>query len=158
MMNSLAIVVFLLVLLGYIYLIFFVGAMAVDLFRLLNISSLLSGTWWQNNVSVAQDLILEKFPIGQELIFEGKYISHWEIPRFELMSVHCQLDIPFEGGWDWLLTALGNPSIRADYSGTFDLSFRGKVVEKGRFGHMGLCTYRIEVIEILSVERFSRAS
>ena len=122
---------------------------------LVEIRSIWNGTWWEKNVTVVEDLIQDKFPIGQEWIFKGKYISHWEIPSFELMSVHCQLDIPFEGGWDWLLTALGNPSIRADYSGTFDLSFRGKIVEKGSFGHMGLCTYRIEVIEILSVARFS---
>jgi hypothetical protein len=153
MMSSIAIVVFLLVLFGYIYLIFFVGSMTIDLFRLLNIPSLLRGTWWQDNVSVAKDLILEQFPIGKERIFLGVYISHWEIPHFRLMSVNCQLDILFAGGWDWLIEALDNPTTREDYSGKFDIEFRGKIVDRGTFGHMGMCHYRIEVLEILSVSR-----
>jgi hypothetical protein len=152
-MNSIAIVVFLLVLLGYIYLTFFVGAIAIDLLKFLNIPSLLRGTWWQDNVSVAEDLTQEKFPIGAERIFSGVYMSHWEIPHFRLMSVNCQLDIPFEGGWNWLTEALGSPTTRDGYSGKFDLEFRGKIIEKGHFGHMGMCSYRIEVIEILRVER-----
>ncbi|WP_295613783.1 hypothetical protein [Chamaesiphon sp. GL140_3_metabinner_50] len=153
MMSSIAIVVFLLVLFGYLYLTFFVGVMALDLFRLLNISSLLRGTWWQDNVSVAKNLTIETFSIGSERTFIGKYISHWEIPRFEMMSVNFQLDIPFEGGWDWLTEALGNPTTRDGYSGKFDLEFRGKIVEQGAFGHMGICSYRIEVLEVLSVSR-----
>ena len=153
MMNSIAIVVLLLVLFGYIYLVFFVGTMAIDLFKLLNISALLRGTWWQDNVSIAQDLTLEKFPIGAERIFTGKYISHWEIPRFEMMSVNFQLDIPIAGGWDWLTAALGNPITREDCTGTFEIEFKGKIIEQGYFGHMGMCSYRIEVIEILRVER-----
>jgi hypothetical protein len=77
--------------------------MAINFFRLLNIPSLLRGTWWQDNVSVAKDLTLEKFPIGSEHIFTGKYISHWEIHRFEIMSVNCQLDIPFIVSWTKLV-------------------------------------------------------
>ena len=127
--------------------------MAIDLFRLLNISSLLKGTWWQENVSVAKDLTLEEFPIGEERIFLGVYVSHWEIPRFEMMSVNCELDILFEGGWDWLTEALGNPTTRDGYSGKFDLKFRGMIIDRGAFGHMGMCHYRIEVLEILSVSR-----
>jgi hypothetical protein len=130
-------------------------SMTLDLISILDIPSILNGTWWEKNVTGnvtgEGDLILDKFPLGEERIFTGKYISHWEIATFELMSsVNCQLDIPLEGGWDWLVVALGNPTTREEYSGTFDLSFRGKIVEKGIFGHMGICTYRIEVIEILS--------
>jgi hypothetical protein len=123
----------------------------IDFIPLLDIPSMLNGTWWKKNVGVVEDLIQDRFPLGEERIFTGKYISHWEIARFELMSaVNCQLDIPLEGGWDWLVEVLGNPTTRAEYSGTFDLSFRGKIVEKGSFGHRGICAYRIEVIEILS--------
>jgi hypothetical protein len=127
--------------------------MAIDLFKILNIPSLLRGTWWQDNISVAKDLTLEQFPIGAERIFSGVYIYHWEIPCFRLMSVDCQLDIPFEGGWDWLTEALGNPTTRDGYLGQFDLKFRGKIIDRGAFGHMGMCSYRIEVLEILSVSR-----
>jgi hypothetical protein len=153
MMSWLAILFFLLVFWGYSYLLFLLGTMTIDLVRILDIPAILNGTWWQKNVSVVEELDRDEFPIGAERIFIGKYISHWEIARFEIMSANCQLDIPFEGGWDWLIEALGNPATRDGYTGTFNLEFRGKLVEKGCFGHMGICSYRIEVIEILSVDR-----
>jgi hypothetical protein len=124
----------------------------VDLISILDISSISNETWWNNNITVVEDLIQAKFPIAAERIFTGKYISHWEIPRFELMSsVNCQLDIPFEGGWDWLVEGLNHPMTRSEYAGTFNLSFRGKMLERGCFGYMCSCSHRIEVIEILSV-------
>jgi hypothetical protein len=153
MMSWLAILFFLLVFWGYIYLLFLLGTMTIDMVRILDVPAILNGTWWQKNVSVVAELDSDKFPIGTERIFTGKYISHWEIARFEIMSVNCQLDIPTEGGWDWLIEALGNPTTRDGYAGTFNLKFRGKLVEKGCFGHMGMCSYLIEVIEILSVEQ-----
>jgi hypothetical protein len=42
-------------------------------------------------------LIQAEYPIGTEHIFRGKYVSHWETSRFELMSVNCQLDVPAIG-------------------------------------------------------------
>jgi hypothetical protein len=150
MMNLISILVLLGLLGAIIFILQLMLSMTLDFIHLLDLPSILNGTWLQKNV-VVDDLIQDRFPLGEERIFTGKYISHWEIARFELMSsVNCQLDIPLEGGWDWLVAALGNPTTRAEYSGTFDLSFRGKIIEKGSFGHMGTCTYRIEVIEILS--------
>jgi hypothetical protein len=145
-----------LVLLGLLVVVFFIIHLMLsailDLLSVLDIPSISNETWWDNNVTVVEDLIQDKFPIAAERIFTGKYISHWEIPRFELMSsVNCQLDIPFEGGWDWLVEGLNNPTTRSDYSGTFNISFRGKMLESGCFGHMCTCSHRIEVIEILSV-------
>jgi hypothetical protein len=154
MMSSwLAILFLLLVFWGYIYLLVLLGTMTIDLVRILDVPAILNGTWWQKYVSVAEELDPNKFPIDEERIFSGAYISHWEIPCFRLMSVDCQLDIPFEGGWDWLVEALDYPTTRDGHTGTFNLKFRGKLVEKGCFGHMGMCHYRIEVLEILSVSR-----
>jgi hypothetical protein len=150
-----------LVLLGLLFALFFcviklMFSMTLDIIAMLNSPSILNGTWWDKNVTVIDDLIQAEFPIGIERIFTGTYISHWEVARFELMSsVNCQLDIPFAGGWDWLVESLENPTTRSGYSGTFDLSFRGKMLEKGFFGHMGICDYRIEVIEILSATRLT---
>ncbi len=152
-MSWLAILFFLLVFCGYIYLLVLLGTMTIDLVKILDIPAILNGTWWQKNVSVAAELDPDEFPIGAERIFRGKYLSHWEVARFEIMSVNCQLDIPYEGGWGWLIEALGNPTTRDGHTGTFNLKFRGKLVEKGYFGHMGVCSYRIEVIEILAVDR-----
>jgi hypothetical protein len=150
MMNLFTILVLILVLFSFIYSIFFLVSTGIEIISMLNIPAMVRGTWWQENVSAEDDGIDRKFPIGEERIFIGKYISHWEIARFEMLSINFQLDIPSEGGWDWLIQALGNPTTRSGYSGTFDLKFRGKIVEKGCFGHMGICAYRIEVIEILS--------
>ena len=139
--------------LGYIYLLFLLVSMTIDILKALDIPAILNGTWWQKNVSVAAELDPNEFPIGVERIFVGKYFSHWEVASFKIMSVNCQLEIPFAGGWHWLIAALENPITREDYTGTFNLQFRGKLVEKGCFGHMGICSYRVEVIEILRVER-----
>lgn len=153
MMNLVAILVLLLLVFECICLLFFLVSMTIDLVKILDIPAILNGTWWQKNISIDRDLTLEKFPIGEEHIFSGIYPSHWEIPRFRLMSIDCQLDIPIEGGWNWLVAGLENPTTRDGYSGTFNLEFRGKIVERGAFGHMGICCYRIEVIEILSVKQ-----
>jgi hypothetical protein len=154
-MNSIAILVLLLMIFGYIYLMFVLVSMTIDLVKILNISAIFNGTWWEKNVTTIEDLTLEKFPLGEERIFTGKYISHWEIARFQIVSANCQLDMPDACGWDWLVVALGNPTTRAEYSGTFDLEFRGKIVERGQFGHKGMCTYRIEVMEMLSVKQLT---
>jgi hypothetical protein len=95
--------------------------------------------------------ILRDFPIGQERIFTGRYISHWEIGGFHWdKGFVCQLEMPLAGGWDWLWQALNYPQTRAECAGEFDFSFRGKILEEGHVGHMGMCSYRIEVIEILT--------
>jgi hypothetical protein len=108
-----------------------------------------------NQIEATEASILNEFPIGKECIFVGQYISHWELAHFawsvHMLTINCELDIPYEGGWNWRIEGLGYPSTREAMSGVFDLKFRGKILETGFFGHMGLCSYRIEVIEILSV-------
>jgi hypothetical protein len=105
---------------------------------------------WKQQKEITASILID-FPIGQERIFTGKYISHWEIGGFHWnQGFVCQLDIPMAGGWDWLVQALNYPTTREKYAGEFDLSFRGKILEAGHFGHMGMCSYRIEVIEILT--------
>jgi hypothetical protein len=110
--------------------------------------------------------IQNEFPVGKECVFVGQYISHWEMGGFNWVldeqslrewnvTIMCELDILFDGGWDWLKEGLGYPATREDLSGKFDLAFRGKIIERGFFGHMGLCSHRIEVIEILSVKKLT---
>jgi hypothetical protein len=117
-----------------------------------------------------EESIQREFPIGKECVFTGKYVSHWEIARFVWFidglipsnwenpfnsGLNCELVIPFEGGWSWRVEALSNPSTREGWSGIFDLTFRGKILEKGCFGHIGICSYRVEVVEILAVKKLS---
>jgi hypothetical protein len=108
-----------------------------------------------NRIEAIEESIQNEFPIGKECIFTGQYISHWELAHFawsvQTLMLNCELDIPYEGGWNWRIEGLGYPATREALSGVFDLKFRGKILETGFFGHMGLCSYRIEVIEILSV-------
>ena len=63
----------------------------------------------------------------------------------------CELEICFDGGWDWLDI---DPNKRSNGE-TFSLTFRGKVKEKGGFGHKEICTYLIEVTEIISAKRLT---
>jgi hypothetical protein len=131
----------------------------------LDIIYLLKRTNWKKS-NALEEYIQNEFPIGNEFIFVGRYISHWEMGGFEWFldehlsrewntRIMCELDIPFEGGWDWRKESLGHPTTREGWYGRFDLTFRGKIVEQGYFGHMGMCTYRIEVIEILSAKQLT---
>lgn len=125
--------------------------------------SILSRSGYRQSNSLAES-IQNEFPIGEEFVFVGTYISHWEIGRFiwdkdqsgalsqSDAGISCELDIPFEQGWDWLMAALGYPTTREGLAGKFYIRFRGKILEKGCFGHMGMCAYRIEVIEMLTVK------
>jgi hypothetical protein len=153
--------VILILLLGLIGATLFISVRGI-LSGVFDIVSLLKRTDWKKSKAF-EEYIQNEFPVGKECIFVGKYISHWEIGGFEWFldeqpsrewdkRVMCELDIPFEGGWDWRKEFLGNPKTREEWYGTFDLTFRGKIVGQGLFGHMGMCSYRIEVIEILSVK------
>jgi hypothetical protein len=128
--------------------------------------SILSRSGYRQSNSLAES-IQNEFPIGEEFVFVGTYISHWEIGRFiwdkdqsvalsqSDAGISCELHISFEQGWDWLVAALGYPMTREARAGKFHIRFRGKILEKGCFGHMGICTYRIKVIEMLTVELLS---
>jgi hypothetical protein len=128
--------------------------------------AILSRTGYRHSDSLAES-IQNEFPIGEEFVFVGTYVSHWEIGRFiwdkdqsgalsqSDAGISCELHIPFEPGWDWLVAALGYPTTREGRAGKFHIRFRGKILEKGCFGHMGICAYRIEVIEMLTVKLLS---
>ncbi len=111
-----------------------------------------------------EEAVEKEFPIGEEAIFKGCYVSHWEIPAFtwdkdgdiwNRDNLQCQLIISYEGGWDWLVDTFDRDTFRGGFE-TFEIEFRGKIIEKGRFGHMGLCRYRVEVLEMLSARHRSK--
>lgn len=107
-----------------------------------------------------------RYPVGEALIFRGTYIYHWEIERFEWLpegeeppvgwsDYKCKLEIPFEGGWTWMQEVMEEHggSARAASGESFDIEFLGRILEIGHFGHLGICRYRIEMLELLSVKR-----
>ncbi|WP_373542253.1 hypothetical protein [Chamaesiphon sp.] len=106
-------------------------------------------TRWQQ----IDTLIQAEYPLGAVCIFRGKYVSHWETSRFELMSVNCQLDIPAKSDRNLLIEAL-RTTTKSGYYRTLNIEFRGKIVAQG-CGDRQMCAYHIEVIEILSVKRSS---
>jgi hypothetical protein len=113
-----------------------------------------------------EEAVEKEFPIGEEAIFKGCYVSHWEIPAFtwdkdgdiwNRDNLQCQLIISYEGGWDWLVDTFDRDTFRGGFE-TFEIEFRGKIIEKGSFGHMGGCRYIIEVLEMLSARHRSKDS
>ena len=103
--------------------------------------------------------------VGEERRFDGVYIAHWEVPRFEAVTGRwligwlpkieaCELrtgdgveplgDVLFGGrepaNWRH------SPGVR------FTMSFEGRVTERGRFGHMGWCRWRILVLRWIRIE------
>ena len=115
-----------------------------------------------------EESIEAEYPIGKEAVFTGHYLSHWEVARFDWykdgvawrgwnIDLMCELVIPDPDGWKWLTDVVGeNPGF--DSSAEFEMTFRGKIIEKGRFGHKGICRYRVEVWEMLSVQEVRSAA
>jgi hypothetical protein len=100
----------------------------------------------------------KRFPIGEEAIFRGRYHAHGAGWAFILRSERgiwdkkhwwCQLVWPREGGWDKKTDELAR-ELRNDLQ-KYEVEFRGKLIEKGRFGDRRMLRYKIVVLEILSL-------
>ena len=95
---------------------------------------------------------MNRLVVGASGRFSGVYTSHWEIPRFvpgrEGRFGHnwCKLVVAGEQA-QALLTAVDGLRTGADRHTTTRLSveFDGTVLEEGRFGHRGICSWRIRV-------------
>jgi hypothetical protein len=105
--------------------------------------------------------------LGSEIIFEGVYVSHWQVPRFQLQAVEhngvqknatgncwCALTLPEHIPPPWFhssnyMRPLGWTRMEAI---PFQMRFRGRALESGHFGYQGWCRWRIEVTEILLCE------
>jgi len=112
------------------------------------------------------EAIEKEFPIGEEAIFTGCYVSNQEIQVFTWDKsgavwnkdhLKCELIFPYEDSGNWLTEVPDPDPVRSGFK-TFEVEFRGKIIEKGRFGHVGMCRYRIEVLEMLSIHQRSGES
>jgi len=112
------------------------------------------------------EAIEREFPMGEEAIFTGCYVSNQEIAIFTWDKsgavwnkdhLKCELVFPHEDSGNWLTEVPDPDPVRSGFK-TFEVEFRGKIIEKGRFGHVGMCRYRIEVLEILSARQRSGES
>jgi len=125
---------------------------------------------WYFRERPVEEAIAAEFPIGQEAIFRGRYTSHWEMAHFSWHKdgkvppdwrrdvLRCELIIPDENGWSWITDDREADPLKGDLFlewRYYDLEFRGKIIEKGSFGHKGLCKYKIEIVEMLSARRHS---
>jgi hypothetical protein len=106
-----------------------------------------------------ENFIEQNFPIGEERLFQGRLIHHWEKGRFEWcpnpqqrkkynLSFPCQLVVFKE-------RRQSNFQLSSQGEGIFDLEFRGKLMSKGYFGRRSMYRYRIEVIEVLTLKPVS---
>ena len=104
--------------------------------------------------------------LGEERRFDGIYFAHWEVSRFEVVcgrwffglyekTERCQWEAAdgVESPIDKLFD--GEPPTNWRHSGgaRFSMSFDGRVVETGHFGHRGWCRWRLLILRWLSVER-----
>ena len=110
---------------------------------------------------------MHSFEIGIEQEFTGIYVMHWEITRFVVAGaprffglitpkVKCTLEIPegLDVPWRDELEAL-RPNWRHCPGLSFTVKLSGVVVDKGNFGHMGICRYKIKVHEIIEAKKYS---
>lgn len=106
------------------------------------------------------------FNIGETRQFDGIYIANWEVSRFEIVTgkrffglletvERCQLETEpaIETVIGKLFAGKLPDNWRHHDAVRFALSFVGCAVEKGYFGHMGWCRWRLRVQKWLSVEK-----
>lgn len=108
-----------------------------------------------------------KLYVGLEGEFEGIYIAHWEVSRFEMeiterkwwgvsrRKERCRLELPegIESPWFKEWDGEAPPNWRHMGGLSFDVQFAGQVIEEGHFGHKGWCHWRIQVNKFLKVEK-----
>lgn len=116
---------------------------------------------WYFRVRPVEEAIAKEFPMGQEAIFKGIYTSHWEIAHFtwyktDKDQINCDLIWPQENIQFLRTPGVDTPSRRTIR--LYNLEFRGKIVEKGSFGHKGISRYRVEVLEVLSMNPITQDS
>jgi hypothetical protein len=100
--------------------------------------------------------------VGESRLFDGEYIAHWEVSRFELAAprrwwfrrVEC-CELETRAGLatlgDVLFGAEPLPENWRESGRRFAMSFAGTVLERGHFGHIGWCRWRVRVEEWHSV-------
>jgi len=104
--------------------------------------------------------------VGEARRFDGVYFAHWEISHFKIETgrrffglvketERCALvtgdDVePLSGK---LFPEGLPPNWRMSFGVRFAMSFDGRVLEHGRFGHAGWCHWRVRVLRWIHVAR-----
>jgi hypothetical protein len=93
-------------------------------------------------------------PLGEIREFEGVYVAHWEVARFVIQTGRGFLGRPrFEKWQARFPTTFVFPDAdahdRHSRGRTYRMRVRGRLGPKGQFGHRGICTRQLEVLEVL---------
>ena len=106
--------------------------------------------------------------VGYKGELEGYYFQHWEVPRLEVMAEQpnrCWERLWSGERWRWqrcqleLADGVSYPFSVPDGhrcpSRRYRVRLQGTVVEEGRFGHMGWCSWRVVVTTFENVEELA---
>jgi hypothetical protein len=93
--------------------------------------------------------------VTEEHEFSGVFVSHWEVPRFCVVSRSRLFGLfprveKYEAHFP--LSAFDTFELRAARHGparNFRMRLRGHLGPRGHFGHMGMCSHQLFVSEIL---------
>jgi hypothetical protein len=92
--------------------------------------------------------------------FEGVYVAHWEVARFAVQVGRGLFGRPRIEKWQALfpggfrLPGAEAPDRRSPGK-TYRMRVRGRLSTAGRFGHRGICTRQLEIVEVLTCEETS---
>lgn len=106
---------------------------------------------------------LEENRMNDPQLFTGIYVAHWEIARFVIKTGKrffgllpkieaWQLRFP-EGYQLPESQATHNRRCPPEY---FRMTVRGTLGPKGNFGHKGICSRQLNVLEVVSCEKIER--
>jgi hypothetical protein len=92
--------------------------------------------------------------------FQGVYVAHWEAARYVVQVGRGLLGRPKTEKWQALLpSGFQLPHVetldRRSPAKTYRMRVRGRLGPPGHFGHMGICTRQLDVVEVLSCEETS---
>lgn len=108
------------------------------------------------------ELLNKELIVGERRILSGKYIAHWEVPRFQCVltkklffglrhKIEFRSRLELEEGVVWPDCLLRRKLSRgpADF---YDMQIDCTVIEKGHFGHKGWMKWRLLVHKFLHCE------
>ena len=114
-----------------------------------------SSTTPATTLTSRHDLDDQMRDVGEEQVFEGIYVAHWEVPRFLVQRGRGWFGRPRIEGW----SVVGFPSDfklphpeagdRRGPGRSYRMRVRGRLGPPGQFGHRGFNVRELEVTEVL---------
>jgi hypothetical protein len=92
--------------------------------------------------------------------FEGVYVAHWEAARFAVQVGRGLFGRPKIEKWQAVFPSTfkfphAEMLDRRSPGRTYRMRVRGRLGPRGHFGHMGICTRQLDIVDVMACEETS---